>query len=344
MTTLIERLGRRGALDRLLARPSPALDYSKSTAQSDHQVTIRFLGTASFVIEGAGRTLVFDPYVSRPSIKEHFEPLIPDQDLIRSSFPKADQVYVGHAHSDHILDAPDLCKQTGARLIGSDSVCVTGRAVGLSADSLQKIRHDRECLVSEDQRVRVTALASRHGFVTKNKVAMKLINGLLQRISTGNPERDPIPMFEDINDDFGVMFPRETPSDLPWPAYFWEFGCGQVYDWLVEIEGLRILHIDSARLEEGELNDLEADVVCLCAMGRKHSKDFTRYVIETLRPRVIIPCHWDNFFAKPDQEDRLIPLRSSKINQWLVELREYLSDYDFLEEIHLLRYNQTIGF
>ena len=37
------------------------------------------------------------------------------------SLGRADDVLVGHAHMDHVLDAPSLCMRTGARLIGSPS-------------------------------------------------------------------------------------------------------------------------------------------------------------------------------------------------------------------------------
>jgi glyoxylase-like metal-dependent hydrolase (beta-lactamase superfamily II) len=39
---------------------------------------------------------------------------------------------IGHAHYDHILDAPEVCKQTGARLIGSKATLMYGRSAGLS--------------------------------------------------------------------------------------------------------------------------------------------------------------------------------------------------------------------
>jgi L-ascorbate metabolism protein UlaG (beta-lactamase superfamily) len=50
---------------------------------------------------------------------------------VRRLIPKADDVLIGHAHFDHILDAPELCRQTGARLIGSRAACMVGRAAGL---------------------------------------------------------------------------------------------------------------------------------------------------------------------------------------------------------------------
>ncbi|MFX5839858.1 MBL fold metallo-hydrolase, partial [Acinetobacter baumannii] len=49
--------------------------------------------------------------------------------------PEADDVLIGHAHYDHILDAPDLCRQTGARLIGSSTAVQVGIAAGLLAQT-----------------------------------------------------------------------------------------------------------------------------------------------------------------------------------------------------------------
>ncbi len=94
-------------------------------------ITLTYLGTAGFVFSGSNRTLVVDPYVTRPSLNQHaFTKLQSDEQLVQKWIPSADDVLVGHAHHDHILDAPCLCHQTGARLIGSEDVVRVGRAAG----------------------------------------------------------------------------------------------------------------------------------------------------------------------------------------------------------------------
>ncbi|MEM6916212.1 MAG: MBL fold metallo-hydrolase, partial [Verrucomicrobiota bacterium] len=324
MGSLLAKLAGSGRLDSLLARKVPDLEYSGFEISGSERVSIQFLGTASFVIEGAGKTLVFDPYVSRPSLKDHLHPLQPDREKILREFPRADDVFVGHAHSDHILDAPDLCLTRQARLIGSRSVCRTGRAAGVPEELLYEVQRDGEVIGYEDHGIEVTALASRHGLVTESAFLMSRINRDLSKYRVADPNRNPVPMFEDMDGNFGVTFPRETSEDMQWPAYTWEFGCGQVYDWLVEIEGMRIMHVDSARLEESEFRGRRADVVCLCALGRQHSPGFTRQILEELRPRVIIPCHWDNFFVKPDPTGRLVPLASARIRKWIRELQGFV--------------------
>ena len=45
--------------------------------------------------------------------------------------PRANDVLVGHAHHDHVLDAPEVCRHTGARFIGGPDACQVARAAGL---------------------------------------------------------------------------------------------------------------------------------------------------------------------------------------------------------------------
>ncbi|HEY4714092.1 MAG TPA: MBL fold metallo-hydrolase, partial [Aquirhabdus sp.] len=100
-------------------------------------VEFTYLGTAGFVIKSDSRTLVLDPYVSRPNIRTTLtKELVPNAPLIKRLIPHADDVLVGHAHFDHVLDSPTLCQQTGARLIGSRAVMMVGRAAGLPEHQL----------------------------------------------------------------------------------------------------------------------------------------------------------------------------------------------------------------
>src|SRR3970040_2752565 len=80
----------------------------------DEAVEFTYLGTAGFVIKSDSRTLVLDPYVSRPNIRTTLtKELVPNAPLIKRLIPHADDVLVGHAHFDHVLDSPTLCQQTG---------------------------------------------------------------------------------------------------------------------------------------------------------------------------------------------------------------------------------------
>lgn len=233
-------------------------------------VELTYLGTAGFVLKGERRTLVLDPYVSRPNLRRSLSArLVPDTALIRRTIPQADDVLVGHAHYDHILDAPDLCHQTGARLIGSSSTILVGRAAGLPPSQLRETA-GREDIACGPWTVR--GLPSRHG---------KL---------------------------FGrIPFPGDITGPIPWPPRMGDLRHGLVLNWWVDTGGLRLVHIDSADFLNEELAGLRADVVCLCAIGRKARPHYVQDVVRLLQPRWIIPCHWDTMLTPLHADPDLIP-------------------------------------
>jgi len=223
------------------------------------------------VVEGDGHTLVLDPYVTRPDMRTLVtKPLVPNDALNERIIPHADDVLVGHAHVDHVLDAPSLCMRTGARLIGSPSTCNVGRAAGMPEELLVETR-GREDIASGPALVR--GLPSVHGRVYFNKVSL----------------------------------PGDIPEPPPWPPRMRDLRHGLVLNWYVEMAGLRIVHVDSADFIEEELAGLKADVVCLCAIGRRYRPNYVRDAVRLLEPKVIVPCHWDYFCTPYHAPPLLLP-------------------------------------
>lgn len=231
---------------------------------------IRYLGTAGFVISDGERTVVLDPYVTRPGLMTSLtQPLVPDAALIARLIPEADEVLIGHAHHDHILDAPDLCKQTGARLIGSDSTVQVGIAAGLPPEQLLATS-GREDIASGHWTVR--GFPSRHGRI------------------------------------FGrIPFPGDIAEPPPWPARMHQLRHGLVLNWLVDTGHLRVMHIDSADFIDEELAGHRCDIVCLCAIGRQARPNYVRDVVRLLKPTWVIPCHWDTMITPVEAPPDLLP-------------------------------------
>jgi L-ascorbate metabolism protein UlaG (beta-lactamase superfamily) len=244
--------------------------YSPPLAQDEQAIELTYLGTAGFMIKNQQRTVVLDPYLSRIGLTELLRPLHTNTALLKKYIPNADEVLIGHAHYDHILDAPDLCKQTGARLIGSRATCMVGRAAGLPESQLIETA-GREDIVCGDWTVR--GLPSIHG---------KAIMG-----------RIPIP--------------GDILSPPVWPPKMLDLKHGLVLNWLVDTGKLKIVHIDSADFIAEELQGVQADVVCLCAIGRKYRPNYVKEVVELLKPKWIVPCHWDTMFTDFEQEPDYIP-------------------------------------
>ncbi|HBO72731.1 MAG TPA: MBL fold metallo-hydrolase, partial [Acinetobacter sp.] len=54
---------------------------------------IKYLGTAGFILSDQYRTLVLDPFISRPNLRQTFtQPLLSDPSLVRKYIPHADDV------------------------------------------------------------------------------------------------------------------------------------------------------------------------------------------------------------------------------------------------------------
>lgn len=227
-------------------------------------VHLRSLGTAGFVVTHVEtqHTVVIDPYVTRSGAWTTVaRPLQPDTAAIERFIPRADDVLIGHAHHDHILDAPDLCRRTGARLIGSPAACMVGRAAGLPEAQLLATRGDEDVQAGPFV---ARGLPSRHGRVYFNRV----------------------PLAGDIT------------APPPWPPRMRDLRHGQVLNWHLRAPGLpSIVHIDSADFIDDALRDHPCDILCLCAIGRHARPDYTETALRLLKPRWVIPCHWDLFFG-----------------------------------------------
>lgn len=242
---------RRGHLLQPLLRAAPACEPA---SQGDR---IRFLGTAGFVIQGAGRTFVLDPYLSRPGLfTTLFRPLVSDEALLAREIPAADDVLVGHAHYDHALDAPVVCRQTGARLLGSEATLNVGRAAGLPESQMVRADGPIACGAAV-----ATPLAARHGKAVFGRVPL----------------------------------PGDIPAPPPWPPRMRDLRHGQVYNWHLDVGDAKILHVDSADFDDEQVAAVRADILCLCAVGRQYRQDYTRRIVELTRPSIVIPCHWDDF-------------------------------------------------
>lgn len=254
-----------------LPRVNPAL-YHRHSPQPQDTAVLRYLGTAGFVLEAAQHTLVIDPFVTRTGLLDTvFSRLVPDEARIRALIPRADDVLVGHAHYDHVLDAPALCHHTGARLIGSPAVGMCGRAAGLPESQI-RVTEGGEDIESGPGLVR--GLPSRHGRVYFNRVTL----------------------------------PGDIVAPPSWPPRLRELRHGLVLNWLVELGGLRLVHIDSADFLDEQLLPLgQVDVLCLCAIGRAYRPSYVEDALRLLRPRIVVACHWDLFATPFEQEPYLLP-------------------------------------
>jgi L-ascorbate metabolism protein UlaG (beta-lactamase superfamily) len=68
-------------------------------------VKITFLGHAGFQIKDNGKTLLVDVWTGSPTYPAKYK------------IDSADYLLVSHGHADHLSSAPDIAKQTGAKVV-----------------------------------------------------------------------------------------------------------------------------------------------------------------------------------------------------------------------------------
>jgi hypothetical protein len=111
----------------------------------------------------------------------------------------------------------------------------------------------------------------------------------------------------------------------PYPPKFHHLRHGQVFNWWINTGHLRVVHIDSADFIEQELQGRQADIVCLCAIGRKYRPNYVKDVVRLLKPKYIIPCHWDTMVTPIDQPPKLLP--GVNIPEFLEEIKACESNH-----------------
>lgn len=245
-----------------LLRPAPSELYTPATEPTD--IALTWHGTAAFTVQTPDRTLVLDPFVTRPNLLAMTRPLTPNAALAQRVFPKADDVIIGHAHYDHILDAPAVVNHTGARLIGCPSACNVARAGGVAESQLMETRGDEDIACGPN--VTVHGIPSVHGKV------------------------------------YGIV-PLQGTIDTPptWPPRNRDLRHGIVFNWWMhlrtETRALKVLHVDSAAYFAERVAPFEADVLCLCAIGRNYRPAYLEELLRLTGARYVVPCHWDWLFT-----------------------------------------------
>ena len=242
-----------------------ALDWSAAPPLALPGLEIEWLGTAGFRLTADGTTLLIDPYVSRPGVREVAldRPLRPSAALIDRHVPRADAVLVGHTHFDHALDVPAIARRDGCPVYGSRSLHHLMGLHGLAAAAVQVEPHR----AYEVGPFTVRFVPSRHS---------RLLAGLA------------VPSGGELTCDH--------LDHLSGRAY----NCGQVWGIAVEVGGLTLYHQGSADLLDDERLPRDVDVFLCGIAGRAFARGYLARILTRLGPRVVVPQHWDDFLSPLD--------------------------------------------
>jgi L-ascorbate metabolism protein UlaG (beta-lactamase superfamily) len=84
------------------------------------------------------------------------------------------------------------------------------------------------------------------------------------------------------------------------------YKCGQVWGIRIEVAGTTLYHQGSADLDDRELGGEPVDVFLAGVAGRSVTPRYWERILPRLDPRVVVPTHYDNFFAPLGTESKLL--------------------------------------
>lgn len=240
-------------------------DRKTKEAAPSRGVRITYLGTNGYLFESRGTTLLVDPYFSRLNLFTlAFDPSIaPDENRIAAGLAhlprKIDAVLITHGHIDHLFDAPEVAKKTGARLVASPT-------------SIH--------------------LANSTGFPRSRSIPV--LAGARRQI--GNARITVLPAAHDRVLGCFMPFPGTLRSMPATPTRASQWVCGEPLAFLIEMGGKRI-YIDSGGTN-AVLPPARAKGVDLAIVGvaLDDSRDRLAKTLERLNPRLFLPSHQDDFF------------------------------------------------
>jgi len=240
---------------------APASGPVAAATPAGRPLTLTYLGVAGWQIEGDGKVILTDPFLSRPA--DLAQPLVPDAAAIAAHTPaRADLVVVGHSHWDHVLDAPSVALRTGAHLIGSAATTRIARATGMTDAQLTTVKGGEDYALD--------------GF------SLRVIPSLHAAIGDEWLVRDPVP---------GTM-------QLPMPeAGYVE---GGTFAYLIRLAGREVVVLDTANFVERELVGLRPDIAIIAPGYREKIHDYTCRLLHALGdPPIVLATHFDETRGPP---------------------------------------------
>lgn len=265
----------------LAACGSPARAPVPAPAPARSPIALTYLGVAGWQLDAGDVTILADPYFSRPDLDA---PIVPDAAAITARAPaRADLIVIGHSHVDHLLDAPEIARRTGAEIMGSLSTARVARASGVADERIITIQggedfaFDRSAVEGIDP-ARIRSLG--RGY------SVRVIRSLHSALG-----------------DKHVPGGAEIPADPQLPLRFADYAEGGAYAYLVRIAGHQVFILSTANFIEREVEGLRPDVAIIATGLRQEIHDYTCRLMRALgHPPLVYTNHFDDWQGPPVDE------------------------------------------
>jgi L-ascorbate metabolism protein UlaG (beta-lactamase superfamily) len=262
-------------------------------------VTVRWLGVAGFTLTSGETTIAHDPFLSRPGLLRTFLRLyVPDETVLgrfvgpESPAPelaRAQLYLVGHSHYDHLGDVPWLAARTQGRVLGSETTAAIARGYGLAPGE--------------------TIVAGPGAVIEEGAFAVHVFASAHARVLFGR-----VPLAGSLGE----------PPEAPIHAHSFVLGDARGYLVRERASGLRVVLLSSAGSDPAALAAIgrefaPVDLLLPAALGRE--PDYAAQLVRSLRPRLVVPHHFDDFFTPIDQPQAGAPQDEEDLAAFEAELR-----------------------
>lgn len=236
---------------------------------------ITWLGVSGYRLTYAGASLFIDPYVSRVPLRSLLlrRRALPDPALVDRylTAPPGEVVgvLVGHTHFDHAVDAPALARRYATKAYGSASLGHLMRLHGLGELAVE----------------------------VQPRRAYELGPFVVRFVPSRHSK---------------LLFGRKVPMDGALTCDHLDglapgaYRCGAVYGIRIEVAGISLYHQGSADLDDAQLGEEPVDVFLAGVAGRQVTPRYWERILPRLDPRIVVPTHYDDFFAPLGRSQRLI--------------------------------------
>jgi L-ascorbate metabolism protein UlaG (beta-lactamase superfamily) len=222
----------------------------------EQSIILKWLGNAGWEIRYGKTIILIDPFLTRREAVLGAE-WKTDEEALTGVISKADFIFAGHSHVDHIGDVPFIAKRFGSKVIGSRTTANIALTAGVDKSQLVTISGGEKLDFKEFS---VQVIESVHGAVMRRGVRRR-------------------PKFEEITKPWAG--PLMGSSFVEGGCYLYYFTFGKH----------RILHQSTGGFIEENLSGLRPDIALLYPMNRNDSAE----ILKALQPKTVYVHHFDEW-------------------------------------------------
>ncbi|MBK8805820.1 MAG: MBL fold metallo-hydrolase [Bacteroidales bacterium] len=248
------------------------------TTTNNNSLRVTSLGTTTLLFDDGENQILVDGFLCRKSLLTIFRKEIQtdsafvDKIIAQNKINRLKAIFATHSHYDHTLDIAYIASKTDAELHGSISTLNIGRGGNVKEDKLHLYEIGKPIEIGE---FKISILPSIHSKPNK------------------------------YNSDLGVVI--EKP--LKQPARVQAYSEGNSYDIYIKHKNATMLVRPSCNYIKNSLDTVRADVLFLGIGGlgkygemeTNFTKEFFEETIDKVKPKTIIPIHWEDFLTSIEE-------------------------------------------